>query len=203
MTKVFKGKVKYDFWIGTMGKNTTKFMSFCLLLELLVFGAIYFSGEDIDYPVLLILLAAMIIFCYWYHGYYKARLELWDKPGFEILEVDEGAHLIRLDKSKIIPFAHVAKISFVEDEEVLPYLNKTYDTINAKMIIHLLNGEPVEYYVQQLSTIYKMINYFRSLNFKVKAENFDSNAGYKARAHYWLVIFIAVAFFVLFGFIFD
>lgn len=201
MKTVFKGKVKYDFWIGIMGSSKMKFMSFCLILELIVFGGIYSSGDEIDYGFLLFLFVLMNIFCYWYHSFYKNRLQKWDKPGFEILEVDEGAHLIRLDERKIIPFAHVARIAFVEDSEVLPYLAKTYDVLNAKMIIYLQNGEQIEYYVQQLATIYKMIKFFRKLNFKVTAEEFDHNPIYKARSHYWVFIFAAVTFALLYALI--
>ena len=113
MSKIFKGKVKYDFWIGIMGMDKAKFMEFCLVLEFIVFGAIYFADENIDYPVLFCLFAAMTIFCCWYHDFYKARLEKWDKKGFEILEVDDKERIVRLDHRRVIPFAEILQIIFI------------------------------------------------------------------------------------------
>ncbi|MBR3501892.1 MAG: hypothetical protein IKO06_03185 [Alphaproteobacteria bacterium] len=194
MKKIFKGKVKYNFFIG-LADNTTKFMLLCFALCVFSIVAFKFCGAPISWEsifsidaAVLVVFSGFMVFIYLYGKYYNSLLKRWDKQGFEVLEIDDKIRIMRFDNRKIISFNDIARIDFAMCADKLPRIPKSYDVVNAQMKINLKNGEEIIYYVQTLTVLYKMLKYLRSLGLLVEAEEFDNNTLYKMQAHYWYFI---------------
>ena len=95
---------------------------------------------------------------------------------------------MRFDNRKMISLNDIVRIDFSMCGDNLPSIPKSYDVVNAQMNVYLQNGEKIVYYVQTLTVLYKMLNYLRLLGLHVDATEFDNNALYKMRAHYWYFI---------------
>lgn len=196
MKTVFKGKIKYNFWIG-IGYNLPFFMTIAFTMATTVIGTFfYFSPDcyldDETFTFVMYLFAGYMGFCYLISCYYRYILRQWDKPGYEILEVDDEAEILSLDTSKIIQLSEIECICFKECKDYVPHIRKSYDTINAQAVIILRNGEKEVFLMQKLSWIYEMINYFRGLHIRVDADEFDDNPIHMIEQHTWKIYLILV-----------
>ena len=191
MKKVIKGKIKYNFWIG-LGNNLPLFMTFCIALVVAIGGILkvfepgYFDNQ-VPPAFVITGFALYITICYVYGRYYRYVLRQWDKPGYEILMVDGEARTICFDNQIIVPLAEIESIRLEKCNDSLPRIPKSYDVINARAVIKLLNGDRIEFYMQKLSWIYDMIKYFGDMHIRVEADEFEHNKRYKLQANNWKI----------------
>lgn len=196
MEKVFKGKIKYNFWIG-LGNNLPLFMTICIALVAIIVGILkVFEPEYFENQVPLTFafacFASYTVLCYIFGRYYRHILRQWDKPGYEILMVDVEAKTICFDNQKTVSFAEVESIRLEKCADSLPAIPKSYDVVNAQAVIKLFNGERIVFYMQKLSWIYDMIDYFRDIRIRVEVDEFENNKMYKIQANTWKINLILV-----------
>lgn len=203
MKKCFKGKIKHDFWLGTMSRPLV-YNVFCIVLFGIVFCFIlldeYFRNEKGSWVFLISLFAVAFLISVFYGFYFRGILKKWDKKGFEKLCVDTDKRQIILDDEKSFSFAEVESLTFEKCADILPYIPKSYTPINAQLKIKLLNNEEIIYFVQKLDIIYKMHKFFKSCGLPSKAEEFENNIFYKARSNFICFILTIIIFMIMYAY---
>ncbi|MBO6281335.1 MAG: hypothetical protein J6N49_02255 [Alphaproteobacteria bacterium] len=191
MKKVFKGKIKHNFWIG-IGYNLPLFMAICVAMMVIVVGTLlifepeYFDNE-VPTSFAVSGCVAYLVLCYIFGRYYRYILRQWDKPGYEIMTADTETKTVSFDDKKVISFAEIESIRLEKCADSLPAIPKSYDMVNAKAVIKLLNGETIVFYMQKLEWIYNMIKYFKDLHIRVEADEFEHNKVYKIQSNTWKI----------------
>ena len=200
MKKCFKGKVKYDFWLGTMSKPIV-YNVLCFFLFAIVFCIIladeYFKHKDTPLFFLISVFSVAFIISIFYGIYFRSILKKWDKSGFEVLCVDANTHQITLDNKRSFSFAEIESLTFEKCQDALPGIPKSYTVINAQLTIKLINHEQIVYYVQKLGTIFKMHKFFKAHGLPSKADEFENSIFYRTQTKFgWIIFIIIVCMFV-------
>lgn len=196
MPEIFKGKIKYN-PLYVIAADERKWLIITAAMCALAFFPVLYFEENADRSIILCLVIGVMIFSFLYGRWYANRMRLWDKPGFDELAVFAKEKYLKLDKYRMIAFNDIDYLSFSECCDSIPYLPKSYDLINAELQIHLKNGEVINFYVQQVSKIFKMNKYFNSLGLHSDMGKIGHSPLRIFQAHYAVIWIITLIFIIL------